>query len=106
MDKSAPSKESLERAQKWVARKGFQWPESAMEWLALEFDAIRRERDEVAEKLEALRDSVIEECKKVVCDISEMYEKKKEGRVRIAESHEWSAFFICLALDELKGAPR
>ena len=54
MDKSEPSKESLERARKFLDEQlELRSPmHSWLESLALEFDAIARERDEVTEKLE------------------------------------------------------
>ena len=59
MDKSAPSKESLERARIDNNHVHYTTPIAACDkctCLALEFDAIRRERDEVTEKLaEALQ---------------------------------------------------
>ena len=53
MDKSTPSKESLERARKFLDEQlELRSPmHSWLESLALEFDTIRRERDEVTEKL-------------------------------------------------------
>lgn len=54
MDKIAPSKESLERARIDNNHVHYTTPIAACDkctCLALEFDAIRRERDEVAEKL-------------------------------------------------------
>lgn len=54
MDKSAPSKESLERAHRFFNEtlSGENGGKHIRDILALEFDAIARERDEVTEKLE------------------------------------------------------
>ena len=51
MDKSAPSKESLERARKWWKALAPNSETQFIRKMALEFDAIARERDEVTEKL-------------------------------------------------------
>ena len=52
-NKSAPSKWALEKAQKWLshAHGEEECPNDGVVCLALEFDAIRRERDKVTEKL-------------------------------------------------------
>ena len=71
MDKSAPSKESLERARKFLDEQlELRSPmHSWLESLALEFDTIRRERDEVVDKLkrelekaEGQLDIILREC--------------------------------------------